>query len=266
MSLVLTEETSSFKFCFDILHVENKNKTTVEIIKTQNTNKIKNVLKDKVLYLNTSIVSINEEKDLVSFIEKNPSFCIEPNGFDYKLAGSTEIYHRYKETKTGWIYPEIQTIANTYSILKKFCNSNHENLIVFEDHLKIKENFYELLNIYFNELPKDFDIFFQNVPNSNLKKIKQISKFIGETQTFTSGDGYSCYVLSKNSAKKILDYFEKLPGIFLPTTWFYIKTDLFKCYSLMPRFDQGCELSDIDFLDSWNINNRSKLNLFVEKK
>jgi len=264
MKMELTEETSSFKFCFDVLHIKNKNRTIAQTIRTKNTNAIKNILKDEMNCLDTDIIPINEKQDLLSFVKNNPSFCIDPNGFDYKLGGTTETYYRYKEVDTGWIYPEIQTLANTYSVLKNFCNSKYDNLVIFEDHLSINDNFYELLNLYFNQLPEDFDIFFQNAPKQNLKKAKSVSELICETPTLTVGEGYACYVLSKNSAKKILNYFEQTPGVFLPTTWFYIKTDFFKCYSPLPRLDQGCSLSDIDYLDSWDINNRIKLNFFLE--
>jgi hypothetical protein len=257
-------ETSLSKFCFDVLHVKNNNETHEEIVKTKNAKTIKKSLIEKIYYLNSNIVEINNKDQLLSFARNNKDFCIDPNGFDFLYGLTIKKYNKDQESYTGWIYPEIQTLANTYIVLKNFINSEFENLIVFEDHISITKNFCDLFIKYFEFLPKNFDLFFQDSKFDSLYKPKQMNSLISKYYSSAS-ESNSCYIISKKAAIKALLFFQSEPGINLPSTWFYTKTKIFECYSPNPRLETGCIHSNINFLNGWDVKKRYPID-FLEIK
>lgn len=96
-----------------------------------------------------------------------------------------------------------------------------DSYLIMEDDLKITENFFEVLDSVTEALPKTFDICYLGgrfKPNFNIKqKNKWKSLTLSNRLVVYMADsnsyghefdrGLFCYILTKNGAKKLLDYF-----------------------------------------------------------
>jgi GR25 family glycosyltransferase involved in LPS biosynthesis len=241
IQMELMEESFSSKICVTVFHIETNDLDKDSLIRRANANNTKKYLKDKCLLLDSRYIEINEKQDLLSFIEDNDKFKIDPRGFDFVYGQKSLKYNKKEELETGWVYQELGELASIYLACKEFLNTSCEYLLTVQDDIILHNNFYELLSNYLKELPENFDAFFQYVPNPGYP----IPKHSTDTENITFSYQYgstACFVLSRSGATKLIEHFENAPGVNLCISWFILKSGIFNCYSLRPNRDQGCRL------------------------
>jgi hypothetical protein len=202
------------------------------------------MLGNKCYLLNTPTVEIDEKQDLLAFLLDNPMFRVDPKGFDFVYGRGTRAYNKKQETSVGWVYQEIGELATIYLACKEFLSTKCEYFLYVQDDTVLEHNFYDLLISYLNEVPKDFDAFFQYVPAAEYL----IPKFATDTENITysyQSGSTGCFVLSRKGAEQAVKHFESEPGVNLCISWFFLKTGLFNCYSLRPHRAQGCRAAEI---------------------
>lgn len=152
-----------------------------------------------------------------------------------------EFKQKYPELKPGWIEAkvgELGNFASHYLAWTYLAESDMENLLIFEDDTLIELNFIEKYNLALDNVPDDYDVLSIFVhPNQydRFDKSHEISYYVSKSYQDWST---LCYVVSKNGAKKLVDYVKK-HGMTRPTDWFIFrggKENIFNVYTLPPYF------------------------------
>lgn len=263
--MALTEETSSSKVCFTIHHVNTDDIDKDSLIRKANVKIAEKILGTSCYRLKSPIVEIDEKQDILKFISDNPQFRVDPKGFDFVYGVGTRSYNKLVEVDTGWVYQELGELATIYLACKEFLSTDCKYLLYIQDDMVLDYNFYELLSEYLKEVPADVDAFFQYVPEPSYL----IPKYPTDTENITLSYQYgstACFVLSRKGAEKAVQQLESEPGVNLCISWFFLKTGLFKCYSLRPHRNQGCRPARVaPFIPEHVLTIRSPLNYLTEE-
>jgi GR25 family glycosyltransferase involved in LPS biosynthesis len=156
-------------------------------------------------------------------------------------AALEEFKQKYPEVKPGWAETkvgELGNFASHYLAWTYLAESDMENLLIFEDDTLIELNFIEKYNLALDNVPDDYDVLSIFVhPNQydRFDKSHEISYYVSKSYQDWST---LCYVVSKNGAKKLVDYVKK-HGMTRPTDWFIFrggKENIFNVYTLPPYF------------------------------
>jgi GR25 family glycosyltransferase involved in LPS biosynthesis len=123
------------QFVYQIHHIDGEDVNRNNLVKYSH-----DVLSSDIDFLYSETISIYNENDLQSFSKKFPYF---------KINGHT---HNFR-------YPEIGLWASTYVALSKFLNTDYSYIILFEDDCRPANDFLNLLDKYFKEVPKDWECF-----------------------------------------------------------------------------------------------------------
>lgn len=157
------------------------------------------VLSSDIDCLFSETFSIYNDEDLINFSKLFPKF---------KINGHT---HNFR-------YPEIGLWASTYAALLKFISGPYENLILFEDDCHPENNFVNLLNKYFKEVPDDWECFVIYNAGREPTDMHPTDYYeVGLENICLSYQIWSTasIMFNRKSAKKIIDYVENF-GISLP--------------------------------------------------
>lgn len=152
------------------------------------------MLENKITNLNLDSIVIRTENDLLLFKNSYPMFNIDFNSFT-KNTGDIGIW------------------ATHYLTYKKFLDSKKDYLITVEDDAILFDNFFDLLEFYIQEVPKDFDLLYLDSPDSAVMSIYGIKNNFYDTKSIyvshaTHWFGGITILLSRNGAKKIIDHIE----------------------------------------------------------
>jgi GR25 family glycosyltransferase involved in LPS biosynthesis/predicted O-methyltransferase YrrM len=199
------------------------------------TSSLKSRLAD-VPELNVSTINYSDEYEIKKFISKFPKF--KPN----------------RNFKVG----ELGIWASNYQAWSEFLDSKYDCLLLFEDDIKIDDNFLQGMDDYLNRLPNNWDFFSpyvhwwqsQNIYNSYRDNI-------GDTDICSSYQSWSlaCYFISKNGVKKALEDLNN--GFNDPVDWYIYKNkELFNIYTLKPGSNKYCDLLYLNTtIQEENMNN-----------
>ena len=150
--------------CYNVFHLDQPtlNSEVRNKIKESNSNII-----SQIATLNkTKTVQIYNEFELTNFLINNKKFLITPEGHSYEVPNyvlnkEEKIkYDKINKKNKGWKYGEIGVWASNYLALKSFVDSNFDYAIYFEDDFEIKQEFIELLQNSYSELPDDWDVLY----------------------------------------------------------------------------------------------------------
>lgn len=193
----------------------------------------------------TPTVSVKTHDELRSFMLSYPKVNIDGKGFDMSQAGMKK-YNKEIANPTGWYLSEIGIMASHYVAWKSFLDTDFEYMLLFEDDVYIADNFFELFEKHYKELPVDWEAFYfcAPAPDRSLRYLdgtnRSISDNLCEPYHYWSSAGYA---VSKSGAAQLVDYVENKYSIHLPLDWFILqKNAIEKVYSIKPNRDQGCRL------------------------
>ncbi|MSX83310.1 MAG: hypothetical protein F2740_03080, partial [Actinobacteria bacterium] len=136
--------------------------------------------------LNVSTVNYSNENEIKEFVNKFSEF--KPN----------------RNFKVG----ELGVWASNYQAWNEFLKSDYDALLLFEDDIKIDDNFLDGMNEYLNRLPSDWDFFSPYVHWWQSENIyNSYRDDIGDEDLCRSYQSWSlaCYFISKNGIKKALE-------------------------------------------------------------
>jgi GR25 family glycosyltransferase involved in LPS biosynthesis len=208
--------------CYKIFHIPNYGESAQE--RSWLFNDLDSYLSNKIDRLNTDTVLISNEDQYFDFNEK------------YSLIKAN------RKFKWG----ELGIWASNLLAIKNFIETDKEYLMLMEDDIYVpdKDRFLELLVVYMDSLPEDWEVFSYFVHENQLTRFQNI---YGNTDIVPAYQDWSmlCYVLNKKSAIKILDLC-LINGFDMPIDWYiYRQPEVFKSYTLSPIAEMGCKLYDI---------------------
>ena len=128
-------------------------------------------------------------------------------------------------------YPELGLWASNYYALKAFLDSNYDYILIVEDDVRLKPNFYDLMDTYFNDIPSDMDCFMVFTPE-NIFFDKGYEALQDESQYYTNSDNIwvahqtwstGAIIFNKAGAQKMIDYING--GVALPYDLYIFGTD-----------------------------------------
>lgn len=204
------------KYAYKIFHIN-------EVSEARDTavSNIKSILKD-IPELQSTTINYSDENEVSFFKTKFAEF------------------NPRREFKIG----ELGIWASNYYAWNEFLNSEYDVLLLFEDDIKIDDNFILGIDSYINRLPDSWDFFMPFVHWWQANNIynKDRDDF-GDQDICKAYQSWSlaAYVVSKNGAKKILD--SLLNGFDDPVDWYIFKNkSLFNTYTLKPEANKFCDL------------------------
>jgi GR25 family glycosyltransferase involved in LPS biosynthesis len=204
------------KYKYKVFHIEG-----ISSDRDMAANNIKQTL-SSIEELNVSTVNYSNENEVKEFVKKFPNF--KPN----------------RKFKIG----ELGVWASNYQAWNEFLNSDYDALLLFEDDIKINDNFLEGMNEYLKRLPKNWDFFSpyvhwwqaENIYNSNRDDIED-PDICRSYQSWS----LACYFISKNGVRKALKDLNN--GFEDPVDWHIFKNkELFDVYTLKPNSNKYCDL------------------------
>jgi GR25 family glycosyltransferase involved in LPS biosynthesis len=147
---------------------------------------------------------------------------------------------------TGWKPGELGLWATTLVALKNFVKSDYDKLVIMEDDLLLKDNFVENLNIWVNDLPNDWGIFFIYAGDLDRKNA------LGKKQSLDIGKKYvvknyqtshtACYMITKSAANRVLELVKNVPVRSPIDTYLCFSTDI-DIYCLNPEQERFASLT-----------------------
>lgn len=178
----------------------------------------------------TPTIHISNKLDLDYFKINNPSFNIDPYGYNL-------------HNEQGWKWGEIGIWASNWLAWNKFLDSEYDNLILMEDDITIYPQFEELLYKYIEQLPVDWEILHLFVPGDQHNKY-EVSLDVSEDLCKVYQDwSCLCYVINKKGAKRLIE--TSAENIRLPLDWhMFRQTSKFKIFTLKPFSEYGCTLTE----------------------
>lgn len=240
--------------CFKVFHTprESKIRDTCE----------ENIRKYMSLYLpelETPTIRVSSIENVKEFLLKTPEFKIDYTGWDPYFMGQ---YNKDKARAKGWLYGAIGVWASNFYAWKNFLTTEHDYLLIFENDVILDDNFFQLFTTYLEELPEDWEVFHQYVPDTTFqqrKNAKSISDNISVSyQTWSN----AVYAISRKGAERMMEEVGK--GIYLPLDWQWFKQRKeYKTYTVRPKSPTGCKLANIR--SSWQHNDSFVKLSFLEK-
>jgi len=221
---------------------------------------IRNYMLKHLDELQSPTIRISDSEGVKNFLIANPEFKLDYAGWDPFFLGK---YDKSKAKAQGWLYGAIGVWASNFYGWKNFLKTEYDYLLIFENDILLDTNFFEIFNEYVHELPEDWDVFHQYVPDTTYKQKTRnspISKNISISyQTWSN----AVYAISKKGAKKMLVDVQK--GIYLPLDWQWFKQrDQYKTYTVAPKSPMGCKLANI--LSSYQHKDAFQNLSFLEKE
>jgi GR25 family glycosyltransferase involved in LPS biosynthesis len=216
------------KVLYKIHHLDN----TTDLSRQKTYDDLEQQFSEHFDKLDTPTISIKSQSDIDSFIEQNPLFKLNGQGF--------EDYDGLK----GWKYGEIGIWASNYLSWKKFAETDADYLILVEDDLILYTDFFSALNVYFEDMPESFDMFSVFVPMSEVGLCKE-ENYVGIRSICKAYQTWSlaCYIVNKKTINKLITMIET--KIDLPPDWFFFKqTSIIDVYSPTPADAGHCFVSN----------------------
>lgn len=184
--------------CYQIHSLSFNRKQTVD--------KSREILDSRVENLNLKTRAILNNPQLKAITEFNelPGFLLDNNNVLGKLN-----------------YPEIGLWASNYDALKTFLSSDKEYIFILEDDIKLKNNFYDLMDSYFPQIPSDMDCFMIFNPE-NIFFSRGYEDLQNESQYYTGSQDVwiahqtwstGAIMFNKSGAQKVVDYIESGVGL-----------------------------------------------------
>ena len=111
--------------------------------------------------------------------------------------------------------------ASTYLAWKKFLETEHDFLIVFEDDVTLDKDFKERLNNYMLELPLTWEFFVLYTPYDAIRFYSPKVKDIGQENVckIYQANHTACYLISRKGAQRAIENIEAA-GITVPVDWY----------------------------------------------
>jgi GR25 family glycosyltransferase involved in LPS biosynthesis len=240
--------------CFKVFHTPKESKTR-DICE-------ENIKKYMSLYLpelETPTIRITNSEQVKDFLLTTPEFKLNYQGWDPDFYGQ---YKKNEARPSGWLYGAIGIWASNFYAWKKFLATEHDYLLIFENDVILDDNFFQLFTTYLEELPEDWEVFHQYVPDTTFqqkKRAKSISDNISVSyQTWSN----AVYAISRKGAERMMEEVGK--GIYLPLDWQWFKQRKeYKTYTVRPKSSTGCKLANIR--SSWQHNDSFVKLSFLEK-
>ena len=213
------------KFKYKIFHIDSDSERD-SIFKVANMAVSKNAEE-----LITPTIQIRSEEDLSSFYAHNPDFNIDPNGYNL-------------DSIQGWKMGELGIWASNYTAWKNFLKTDAEYLILMEDDIVIKDNFFELLEKYLSEIRIEWDLFSFFIPSDQFPSYKDDLSISENVCRAYQDWSCACYILTRRGAEKAL--INMNPPVSLPLDWyFYRQKHKFTSLTVKPSSDKGCTLAPL---------------------
>lgn len=172
---------------------------TLSLNRKQTVDATRQVLDASIHDLNTKTYGIFNQHNLDSFLEDYPNFKIDTGNATKPLK-----------------YPEVGLWASNYVAIKEFLNYDYEYLLLVEDDVKVKDNFYTKMDEYFNEMPSNMECFLVFKPE-NIFYIAGYEALENESQYHTDSSkiwkahqtwSTGAILLNRAGANKFIDYIE----------------------------------------------------------
>lgn len=228
------------KFCYSIFHIPGYGDSAE--IRQSLFDELDLYLSDKISKLDTPTILISSEKDY----------------FD------TQDKYQILDPRSKFKWGELGIWASNLVAMKNFIDSDKEYLMLMEDDIYVKDKdlFLTLLEKYMLLLPDNWDIFSyfvhpkeywlgygvevdNSIPGFPVYRNVLPPGVSFESDVVEAYQDWSllCYVVNRDSAKKILD-FVKENGITEPIDWFIFNkfNKVFNTYTISPEATPGCEL------------------------
>jgi GR25 family glycosyltransferase involved in LPS biosynthesis len=165
--------------------------------------------------------NVNLEAEFI--IDYDKELLINSN--DNKI---NELLKKFDKTKLN--YAQISLILKHIEIYKKISVNNEYNYaVIFEDDVIFNKNFREKFDIYFNQLPDDWDMCFLgdccNLHIPEDKIVKNINIYYNPYSKCCDS-----YLVSKKCSIKLINYLDNILNISLPID--HLLNDIIKFYNL----------------------------------
>lgn len=177
------------KFCYK-LH-------TLSFNRVNTVNATTSVLNQSISSLTSDTVGIFNKAQLDDFILGHNDFNLDLDNQSRPLK-----------------YPEIGLWASNFLALKEFIQSEYDYLILVEDDIKLKTDFFTKLESYMDDMPGDMECFLAYKPenifyNAGYEMLQNEAQYHTSSskiwiahQTWSTG----CIIFNKAGAQKVLNY------------------------------------------------------------
>lgn len=219
-------------FVYKVFHIEDVSQTSKE--RAVAAADIETRFSERYEKLETPTIKISNQEEVTAFLEKNPNFKLNGDGF-------TDL-----DGNVGWMFGEIGIWASNYTAWKNFLKTDADCLVLMEDDLFLTKGFFVGFDAFVDELPDDWDMLSVYVHPMH-ERFYTKEKEIGKQSICTAYQDWSlaCYVINKSSAVKLVAQAET--EVSLPPDWFFFKQlDKYKVYSPNPMNMGFCILIGTD--------------------
>ena len=210
------------KFTHKVFHIEGSEERTNAVTS------INDYLYSYSKLLITPTIKISCQEDYDAFINLNPDFVPDKNG--YSLHG-----------EQGWRYGEIGIWASNWTAWNNFLKTDADYLILMEDDISYSSSFMDIIINYMSQLPQDWEIFHAFSPADQFGKYNQAHDF-GADDVCKAYQDWSClcYVITRDAANKMLSHSRMFN---LPLDWYMFRQQhLFNVYTIKPSSEFPCTL------------------------
>lgn len=147
-------------------------------------------LKNKIKYLNVKAFKISNQEDLEHYNKTQPAFNFSEN----------------------LKYGEIGCLASHYNAWKSLLSTEQDAILIIEDDAILADTFIDSFNMYIKEIPQDFDVVSMYVHPAKTYKYNKNIHDIGLSNICLGFQNQStlAYLISRNGAKKYIDYVDNL--------------------------------------------------------
>jgi GR25 family glycosyltransferase involved in LPS biosynthesis len=228
------------KFCYKIFHIPGYGDSGP--IRQSLFDDLDPYLSSKISRIDTPTILISSENDYFDVQDK----------------------YNILDPKTKFKWGELGIWASNLVAMKNFLESDKEYLMLMEDdiYVKDKELFLSLLENFMGQLPEGWEIFSyfvhpkeywlgygvevdDSIPGFPVYQVSDPKDVSFDADVVEAYQDWSllCYIVNKDSAKRILDIIKEI-GITEPIDWFVFNkfNKLFKTYTISPVAIPGCEL------------------------
>ena len=233
----------SLNAAYQVLHIDTGNEE-----RNYCANQMDAILSRNYTPLGVGTVYLRTFYDLEVFVEENPSFKI--NYQDPMVEG-------------GGPFPPTSGLigiwASNYMAYKRFLETTHDILFIFEDDAIISQNFAYVVEQHINELPSNWDVFTIFVPEDCLAWYNSDYDIPGNDRICHTYQDWSCagYAISREGARKAIEDVE-LNGISDPIDWYIFNSGFkrgqqnvyFNTYSVKPTVYRPVWLAPISSVSS----------------
>ncbi len=150
----------------------------------------------------------------------------------------------FKFTWDGFKVGEIGNFASHYLSWKYLLSTELDSILIFEDDSLLYDNFLNKYELAMSNVPQDYDILSLFVHENQMPRFSD-SDVINEVISKAYQDWSTlCYVVSRQGAKKLIEYVESI-GMDDPTDWFIFRKGhlgIFNVYTMAPSFQRILEI------------------------